>query len=109
MKFPEWRQRREEDLEAEIQAHLEEAVRERMERGETPEQAECGARREFGNVDLVKGVTRDMWGGGPTGTDLSGCALRTASVAAQPGICLCRSAHTGTGAGNQHGHLQRGE
>ncbi len=38
------------------------AVRERVERGETPEQAEAAARREFGNVTLVKEVTREMWG-----------------------------------------------
>jgi putative ABC transport system permease protein len=38
------------------------AVRDRVERGETPEQAEAAARREFGNVVLVKEVTRGMWG-----------------------------------------------
>jgi predicted permease len=38
------------------------AIRDRVERGETPEQAEAAARREFGNVGLVKEVTRDMWG-----------------------------------------------
>ena len=40
------------------------AVRDRVERGETPERAEAAARREFGNVGLVKEVTRDMWGWG---------------------------------------------
>lgn len=38
------------------------AVKDRVERGETAEQAEAAARREFGNVALVKEVTRDMWG-----------------------------------------------
>jgi predicted permease len=38
------------------------AVRERVERGERPEEAEAAARREFGNVVLVKEVTREMWG-----------------------------------------------
>ncbi len=38
------------------------AIRDRVERGETPEGAEAAARREFGNVGLVKEVTRDMWG-----------------------------------------------
>jgi predicted permease len=33
-----------------------------MERGETQEEAETSARREFGNVGLVKEVTRDVWG-----------------------------------------------
>lgn len=40
------------------------AIRDRVERGETPEQAEAAARREFGNVGLVREVTRDMWGWG---------------------------------------------
>ena len=33
-----------------------------MERGETQEEAETSARREFGNVGLVKEVARDVWG-----------------------------------------------
>ncbi len=57
-----WRQRKEEDLEAEIRSHLDLAARDRMERGETAEQARAAVRREFGNVGLVKEVTREMWG-----------------------------------------------
>src|SRR5690348_16039767 len=38
------------------------AVRERIEQGEDPAEAEANARREFGNVPLVKEVTRDQWG-----------------------------------------------
>ena len=60
MKLP-WR-RREEELDEEIESHLRMAARERVERGETPEQAAAAARREFGNVGLVKEVTREMWG-----------------------------------------------
>jgi len=63
MKFFRWRERKDEELDAEIQQHLDEAVRDRMERGETAEQAQANARREFGNVGLVKEVTREMWGG----------------------------------------------
>ena len=60
MKLPRWwRQQREADLEAEVRSHLEMAARDRMERGETAEQATNSARREFGNVGLVKEVTRD--------------------------------------------------
>lgn len=40
------------------------AIRERIERGESPEDAQLNARREFGSVGLVKEVTRDMWGWG---------------------------------------------
>src|SRR5215210_4952784 len=61
MKFPLWR-RREKDIEEEIQTHLRMAIRDRMERGETAEQARNSVLREFGNVGLIKEVTRDMWG-----------------------------------------------
>ncbi|MET0645299.1 MAG: ABC transporter permease [Pyrinomonadaceae bacterium] len=56
------RRRREDELEEEIRSHLRMAIQERVERGETQEQAEAAARREFGNVGLVKEVTREMWG-----------------------------------------------
>jgi predicted permease len=49
------------DLEREIQTHLELSVRDRIDRGESPDQAERSARREFGNVALVEHVTRDQW------------------------------------------------
>ncbi len=38
------------------------AALDRMDRGEMPEQAKDAARRELGNVDLIKEVTREMWG-----------------------------------------------
>jgi putative ABC transport system permease protein len=57
-----WR-RREDELDEEVRAHLRMAARDRVERGEAPEEAEAAARREFGNVVLVKEVTRGAWGG----------------------------------------------
>jgi predicted permease len=56
------RRHRERDLEQEIESHLRMAAGDRMERGEAADVAGVSARREFGNVDLVKEVTRDMWG-----------------------------------------------
>ncbi len=50
------------DLDEEIEAHLRMAVRDRVERGESLEEAEAAVRKEFGNVPLVKDVTRRMWG-----------------------------------------------
>ena len=58
------RRRREEELDEEVRGHLRMAIRDRVERGETPEQAEAAVRREFGDVRLVKEVTREMWGWG---------------------------------------------
>jgi hypothetical protein len=65
MSLWEWmsgRRRREKELDEEVQAHLRMAAQECMERGETAEQARASASREFGNVTMVKEVTRDMWG-----------------------------------------------
>src|ERR1039457_5895406 len=56
------REQREEELDEEVQAHLQMAAQERMERGETDEQARTSAVREFGNVTLIKEMTRDTWG-----------------------------------------------
>jgi predicted permease len=56
------KKRRDQELDEEIRAHLAMAIRERIERGEDPAEAEANARREFGNATLVKEVTRDMWG-----------------------------------------------
>jgi len=60
MKF--WRQGKDEELNAEIRQHLDEAMRDRIERGEAPDEARANALREFGNVGLVREVTREMWG-----------------------------------------------
>src|SRR5262245_18590590 len=63
MKLPLWRRRRrEEELEEEIQSHLRMAIRDRMERGEGAKEAALAARREFGNVGVIKETTRGMWG-----------------------------------------------
>lgn len=56
------REQREAELEAEIRSHLDQAMRDRIGRGETPEQARANALREFGNLGLIKEVTREMWG-----------------------------------------------
>ena len=56
------RRQREEDLDEEIQAHLNMAAQERIQQGESAESARVSAVREFGNVALVKETTRDMWG-----------------------------------------------
>ncbi|HKV26556.1 MAG TPA: ABC transporter permease [Candidatus Acidoferrum sp.] len=54
--------RRDSELDKEIQHHLRMAEDERVERGATAEDARAGARREFGNVGLVKETSRDAWG-----------------------------------------------
>jgi putative ABC transport system permease protein len=58
-----WKSRRHKDieLETEIQNHIELSIREKIERGQSPEEARAEALREFGNVALVQEVTREMW------------------------------------------------
>jgi predicted permease len=56
------RRKRENELDEELQSHLQMAAQDRGDRGETPEQARGAARRELGNVGLIKEVTREMWG-----------------------------------------------
>jgi predicted permease len=56
-----WRKRSDE-LEKEIQYHLQMAETERIERGASQNEAQAGARREFGNVSLAKELVRDAWG-----------------------------------------------
>lgn len=62
MSFFFWRRRRREELDDEIRSHLNAAIRERVERGESPADAARAARREFGSEILVKETTRSMWG-----------------------------------------------
>jgi predicted permease len=56
------RKKREAELDEEVRSHLQMAAKDRVDRGDTSEHAERVARREFGNVELVKETARDMWG-----------------------------------------------
>src|SRR5882762_11522417 len=58
------KRKREKELDEEVRSHLDMAARERVERGEAEEEAERAVRREFGNVGLVKEVTREISGWG---------------------------------------------
>ena len=63
MRWPWRRNARDAELSEELQAHLEMATEQRIQRGESPALARDNARREFGNVTHVAEVTREMWGG----------------------------------------------
>lgn len=62
MRLPFWRRHQQAELEEEIRSHLDMAVRERVERGENPQEAARSAWRQFGNPLLVEEIARDMWG-----------------------------------------------
>lgn len=57
------KRKREAELDEEVRSHLEMAAREGVERGANVREAKQAARREFGNVELVKEATREMWNG----------------------------------------------
>ena len=58
-----WRRaKREQDLEREIRAHMELEEEEQRTAGVRADEARYAARRAFGNVDLIKEITREMWG-----------------------------------------------
>jgi predicted permease len=61
MKLSLWRSKRNE-LNEEIDGHLRMAAQEHVKQGESVGQANYSAQREFGNVGLVKEVTREIWG-----------------------------------------------
>ena len=96
MKFPPWR-RREEELEEEIQSHLRMAIRDRMQRGESAEEAELAARREFGNVGLIKETTRGMWGFGALETFWQDLRYGARMLLKQPGFTTIAALTLGLG------------
>ena|SRR6266481_1846625 len=55
------RRKADSELDAEIRAHLAIETRQRMEAGESPEQARASARKDFGNELIVKETTRGVW------------------------------------------------
>ncbi len=59
--FDFWK-RREQDLEDELRVHLHMAAQDRVDRGETFEEAQASARKEMGNAGLIMEVTREIWG-----------------------------------------------
>jgi len=56
------RKSREPDLEKELRSHLELEAEEQRESGLSPEEARHAAHRAFGNITLIKELTREMWG-----------------------------------------------
>ena len=62
--FFRWRQQ-ESELDEEIRFHLANETEELMAAGMYPEEARAAARRDFGNVTLIRELTRETWGWAP--------------------------------------------
>ena len=58
-------QRQQTELDEEIRFHLAEETEEHIAAGMSPEDARAAARRDFGNVPLLRELTRETWGWGP--------------------------------------------
>ena len=52
---------RDAEINEEIQSHLRMAIQDRVDHGESPQQARTSARREFGNAGLAQEDTRAVW------------------------------------------------
>jgi predicted permease len=61
MAWSDWFRRRDREITEEINSHLQMATRDRVERGQSPDEARLAALREFGNVTQVQEVTREVW------------------------------------------------
>ena len=73
-----WR-RKESELDEEIRFHLTEEADEQAARGLTPDRAHVAAKRDFGNIALIREDTRETWAGDPLSacfrTDATACEL----------------------------------
>ena len=98
-----WRRKaRETELDEEVRTHLNMATQALTERGVAQKEAERAAKREFGNVELTKEVTRDAWGGRWLAKLNQRRAVRLADVVEESRLHRDRRPHTGAGHWLQH-------
>ena len=72
----------ESELDEEIRFHLANETEELMAAGMSPQEARAAARRDFGNVTLIRELTREAWGWAPAERFLHACDRSRAAPSA---------------------------
>lgn len=93
-----WR-RREAELDEEIRFHLAAETEERIAEGMSPEDARMAARRDFGNVPLMRELTRETWGWGPAERLIKDCRYALRALTRAPAFSASAIATMAVGIG----------
>ena len=103
------REARETELDEEVRTHLDMATQARVERGANQKEAERAARREFGNVGLMKDVTRDVWGRRWLEDLMEDALYGLRMLRKNPAFAATAILTLAPGHWSEHRHLQRGQ
>ena len=107
MKWPLWHRHQDRQLDDELRSHLELAIRIGVDRGESPEQAADAARREFGNVLLLREEVTDTWGWKPIEHFWQDLGYARSRVVEGAGIHHCRGLDAQPWCRREHCDVQR--
>src|SRR5271170_3128108 len=82
------RKSRYDDISVSVQEHIDERIDELMEAGKPREEAERAARREFGNVTLLRERSREVWQWQRLETVLTDLKLVARRLGRSPGFAI---------------------